>query len=137
MSKNVGVWIDRKHALVVHAADGSKSVVRFDAGVDEVFPATAQSRAEHRYTKNDFVAEKTLERKSAMDRVKMYDRVLGEVDMSEAVWILGPGEAKEEFAKYLRDKCSASISIEVATADRMTDPQLVAKVHGHFAIQKK
>ena len=113
MSKNIGIWIDRKHAFVVDIGDGRGHLSRFHAGVDETFPPTEESRAEHHYTRNDFVSEKTLERKSTMERVDMYEQVMKSIGSVDAVWILGPGE--------------------VTTSDKMTEPQLIAKVLKHFA----
>ena len=133
MSKNIGIWIDRKHAFVVDIGDGRGHLSRFHAGVDETFPPTEESRAEHHYTRTDFVSEKTLERKSTMERVDMYEQVMKSIGSVDAVWILGPGEAKDEFENHLRTRHAHGVEIEVTTSDKMTEPQLIAKVLKHFA----
>lgn len=133
MPKHVGVWIDRKHALVVEVDDGTTRLDRLHAGEDEPFPPTQETRAEHRYTRNDFVAEKTLERKSEMERNEMYDAVIKRIDSVRSVWVLGPGEAKDEFVRHLKSRRVQGLEIEVSTSDKMTEPQLVAKVQKHFA----
>lgn len=133
MSKNAGVWIDRKHALVVEVEDGKTQLQRLHAGVDEPFPPTQETRAEHPYTKNDFVAEKTLERKSEMDRNEMYDQVIKLIDSVKSVWVMGPGEAKDEFVRHLQSRRVHGLEVEVSASDKMTEPQLVAKVRKHFA----
>jgi len=133
MSKNVGIWIDRKHAFVVDLVDGKAHVSRFHAGVEDSFPPTEASRAEHPYTRNDFVSEKTLERKSAMKRMDMYEQLMKSIGSVDSVWILGPGKAKNEFENHFRTHFAHGVEIEVTTADKMTEPQLIAKVLHHFA----
>jgi hypothetical protein len=47
--------------------------------------------------------------------------------------ILGPGEAKGEFNKRIKSKKLRGVTVELETADKMTDRQLAAKVREHFA----
>jgi hypothetical protein len=133
MLKNVGIWIDRKHAYVVNVGAGKPHLIRFHAGVDEPFPPTEETRAEHHYTRNDFVAEKTLERRSAMERMDMYEQILKSIGTVDSVWILGPGEAKTEFESHLRNRHHQGLEIEVTPSDKMTEPQLIAKIQSHFS----
>jgi hypothetical protein len=61
-----------------------------------------------------------------------YDRVIEAVADLDALLILGPGEAKGEFKNRLdQHKLSARVA-GIETADKMTDPQLTAKVREHF-----
>ena len=90
-------------------------------------------RSKSSYTPNDFVAEDTQERKVASRRQKYFDEILACIRESEAVLILGPGEAKGEFVKRLKSKKFRAGIVEQETADRMTERQVAAKVSRHFA----
>jgi hypothetical protein len=50
------------------------------------------------------------------------------------VLLLGPGEAKGELHKrVVKSKLNARVDA-VETADKMTDPQIAAKVRAHFGL---
>ena len=49
-----------------------------------------------------------------------------------AILILGPGEAKGELQKRLEIDSSVTRRVEVETANKMTEPQLVALIRHHF-----
>jgi hypothetical protein len=64
---------------------------------------------------------------------KYYDEVILHLRDAEVILIFGPGEAKGELIKRIeRDKLSGRIA-GVETADKMTVPQIAAKVrkYGH------
>lgn len=50
---------------------------------------------------------------------------------AKAIFILGPGEAKGEFMKHIESKKLQGVTLELETTERMTDPQLTAKVVQH------
>ena len=51
---------------------------------------------------------------------------------ADSLLILGPGEAKGEFSKHIKAKKLRGLTVEVETADKMTDRQLAGKVGEHF-----
>ena len=54
-----------------------------------------------------------------------------------AILILGPGEAKGEFLKRIKSKKLRGVTVELETADKMTDRQIAAKVGQHFAVPSR
>jgi hypothetical protein len=57
-----------------------------------------------------------------------YDEVIVCIGDAETILIFGPGEAKVELKKRMeRDKIGIRI-VTMETADKMTEPQIVAKV---------
>lgn len=133
MSAKAGVWIDREHAIVVLINGNEDELKSFHAGTSEPFPQTAETRERHEYTRNDFVAEDKLEHKQSNARHSMYDAVLRYVGDVDSLYVLGPGEAKKEFQKYVASKRHSKLDVELETSDKMTDPQLAAKVRKHFS----
>lgn len=62
-----------------------------------------------------------------------YDAVIAAIRGAEAILIFGPGEAKGELRKRLeKDRMDARV-VAVETTDRMSEPQIVAKVREFFS----
>lgn len=133
MKRNAAVWIDREHAFLVLMSDNGEETTRYTVDKLEPFPLTAETRAQHAYTPKDFLPEGRMERKAEAARHKMYDSVLASMKTIDTLLVIGPGEAKSEFAKYLDGKGFKHLSVSIETADKMTEPQLVAMVRQHFA----
>ena len=61
-----------------------------------------------------------------------YDEVIGCIHDAESILLLGPGEAKDELRKRLEKRSLGDRVAAVETADKMTDPQVAAKVRHYF-----
>jgi hypothetical protein len=61
-----------------------------------------------------------------------YDAVINAVRDAETILIFGPGEAKGEFKKRLEKIKLGGRVAAVETADKMTDPEIAAKVREFF-----
>lgn len=104
----------------------------FHAGTPEPFPQTTETRERHEYTRNDFIAEDKLERKQTNARHSVIDTVMHYVSKADALYLLGPAEAKMEFEAYAMLKQHGKLSIQLETSDKMTEPQLAKIVRRHF-----
>lgn len=133
MATKAGVWIDHQQAVVVLITDAGQETKKFKSVLEPRAQPSSGSRSKHKYTPNDFVAENTRERRLVDDRKKVYDDVLACIRGAESLLILGPGEAKGEFSQHIKSKKLRGVTVELETADKMTDRQLVAKVGEHFA----
>lgn len=61
-----------------------------------------------------------------------YDAVMLALSKLEPLLLFGPGEAKHELHKRLK-KMKRDAHVEaIETEDKMTDPEIVAKVRSHF-----
>ncbi len=65
-----------------------------------------------------------------------YDEVVSCIRDAESILIFGPGEAKGELKKRLEKDNLGDHIVGIEPADRMTDPQVVAKVKEHFLHQR-
>ena len=63
---------------------------------------------------------------------KYYDEVIKHLASTESVFLFGPGEAKGELRKRMESKGHAGRIAATEAADRMTDPQVAAKVRTYF-----
>jgi hypothetical protein len=126
MSPTVGIWIDHAQAIIVSASDGGVTATTLKSDV----------AAHPRYAgQQDGGGEKKYEERHRQRLDCYYDEVIRKLGRPEALLILGPGEAKLELKERLhRIKAPLAPSIEVETADKLTEAQIVAKVKAHFHV---
>ena len=128
MSHDVGVWIDHKKAVIVSIAAGHVSTRTLKSDV----------RAHPHYSASqEGGGEKTYEERHNQDLDRYYDDVIGQLGKPDALLLFGPGEAKLQLkARLGRSKVSSESMIAVESTDKLTDPQIVAKVKEHYGIAR-
>lgn len=129
MSRNAGLWIDHKEAVIVFAATA--------AGAPEETKRMMSGMEKHvRYSghaASDGVAEDRRDHQYATHLDRYYDEVIAQLHDAKSILIFGPGEAKGEFKKRLEHKGLSERIEGVETTDKMTDNQIAAKVREHYA----
>jgi hypothetical protein len=81
--------------------------------------------------------EKKYEERYRQQLDRYYDEVISHLGEPEALLILGPGEAKLQLKERLsRSKALSESIVGIETTDKLTDPQIVAKVKEHFGIDR-
>ena len=122
MQKTVGLWIDHKKAVVVFV-DGKETETKLISSAIE---------KHHRQSGVATPADDIRQRELTGHLNRFYDEVVHCIRDTEAILILGPGEAKGELSKRLeKDNLSRRI-VGLKTSDKMTEKQIVALVRGHF-----
>ena len=132
-TRQVGLWIDHRKAIVVLVTDTDKghvikqieSHLESDARPDAGRPAHSGQK----YRSN---AEGHQDRRLAGHLDKYYDEVISAFHDAQSILIFGPGEAKGELEKRIESKGIRGRIIAVETADSMTEPQIAAKVQQYF-----
>ncbi len=61
-----------------------------------------------------------------------YAEVVTAIRKADSILIIGPGEAKGELEKQLVHEKLGGRIVGVETVDKMTEPQIAAKVRQHF-----
>jgi hypothetical protein len=128
ISKQVGVWIDHRKAVIVSASgdDAGVQTLQSDVGSHTRYSSPSDHEGERRYEERH---RQRLER--------YYDEVIRQLGQPEALLIFGPGEAKLELqARLSASKAFARIPVTVETADVATDAQIVARVKDHFDLSR-
>ena len=128
MSHKVGIWIDHKKAVIVSASAGQVTARTLESAV-EPHPHYSGSQ--------EGGGEKKYEGRHSRDLDRYYDEVISQLGEPEALLILGPGEAKFQLKERLgRSKVSSESAVTVESTDKLTDPQIVAKVKEHYGIAR-
>lgn len=128
MSKKMGVWIDHKKAVIVSAAKDQLSAKTLESGI----------RPHTHYAGSQVGGgEKKYEERNDQSLDRFYDEVIGQLGQPDAIFIIGPGEAKLQLKERLAGVKALSRShVTVETTDKLTDPQIVEKVRDHFDIAR-
>ena len=128
MNRNVGIWIDHKRAVIVSVSAGRVTSETLESDI-EPHP---------RYSDQEGGGgEKNYEERHRELLDRYYDEVISRLGTPDGLLILGPGEAKLELKERLsRSKVPSERRIDIETVDKLTDPQIVAKVKEHFGIER-
>jgi hypothetical protein len=118
MTKNVGLWIDHKKAMVVTMLGKGEDIKEIKSEVEQELETSTD---DHRQS-------------AATGHLNIYyDAVIDCLRDADSILIFGSGEAKQELRKRLeKDKKLGDRIVDVLTTDKMTDPQIAAKVREYF-----
>jgi hypothetical protein len=133
---DLGVWIDHRQAVLVvaRADDGGEdaAVRRITTNLDKQLRLSSGARAKTSYGPQIPPSDDRREAGSQGHFHAFLGEVVAAVRGARALYILGPGEAKDEFQKRLERDGLGRLIRGVEKAGRMSDRQLAAKVREHF-----
>jgi len=126
MAKRVGLWIDHRKAVIVTVTDTGEEIKTLDSNMEKHvrFSGGATEGGNE---------EDVRDRKFGNHLDDYYDRVITLIKDAESTEIFGPGEAKGELEKRLKEKGYRGQIRADEAVDKMTDNQIAAKVRGRFS----
>ncbi len=122
----VGLWIDHKEAIIV-SLKGDAEVTKHISS-DNAHAKTPEGMRK-------FSSEDGRDRRFGNVLNEFYDEVVAAVRGAETIQIFGPGEAKGELEKRLERAGLKEHVLAIEPADKMTQPEIAAKVRKHFGRQ--
>lgn len=128
MGQDVGVWIDHKRAVIVSlvAGEATSRTLESDVRAHPHFAGSQEGGGEKKY-----------EERFNQQLDRYYDDVIAQIGKPDALLLFGPGEAKQQLKERLsHSKAFLGSAVTLESADKMTDPQIVAKVKEHFDIAR-
>ncbi len=128
MRQDVGVWIDHKKAVIVSIAAGDVTTRTLQSDVEghPHYSGSLERGGERKYE---------VRHDQHLDRY--YDQVIGQLGTPDALLLFGPGEAKLQLKERLgRSAVASDRVVAVESTDRLTDPQIVAKVKAHYGLAR-
>jgi hypothetical protein len=132
MNSKAGVWIDHRRSVIVMLTASGEQITHIDSNVEKHLERGGDSPLRGRYEAHQVPADDTRQRALTGELNDYYDAVIASVREAENIVLFGPGEAKGELHKrFVRAKLGPRV-VAVETEDKMTDPQIVAKVRAHF-----
>jgi hypothetical protein len=125
MDRKVGLWLDRKKAVIVSIADNTtaRAIITSDMDHYVLYPASDSAEGSPEDLRN---------RRFWNHLDKYYDNVISHIRDANEIQIFGPEDAKYELQKHLEAEGLAERIISVEDAGRMTDVQITTKVEKRF-----
>lgn len=133
MKPMAGLWIDHRRAVVVVVTDKGEETRTILSHAEKHIQRAAGSRHGGPFESQAVPADDSRQREYTGELDRYYDRVAAHVRGAEAVLIFGPGEAKGELKKHIEQDPAGGRIVGVETTDKMTGPQIVAKVRQRFS----
>jgi hypothetical protein len=136
MKNKVGLWIDHKKAVIVFLAGQEEKIEVVESNVEKQIRRSAASRSGGPFESQAVPSDDRQQREFTGHLNAYYNEVISCIRGAESVLIFGPGEAKGELKKHLEHEGLGERIVGIETVDKMTDPQIAAKVRQHFLNQK-
>ena len=133
MEKLFGLWIDHEKAVIVSLMGESHEVIHLESGIEGHFRLKGGSGSGTPYSQQDATSESKREYRYSQHLNIYFQHIIDLLKDAKHIFIFGPGEAKFEFKKRIEknnmflDKIS-----DIETTDKLTEPQIVAKVKKYF-----
>jgi len=133
MKTKVGLWIDHKKAVVVTVTDKGEEIGLIISKVEKQLRRSGSSPLKGNYESQQ-VPESDNRQKTFTGHLNIYyDAIIAAIRDAESILIFGPGEAKGELKMRLEKNNLGKRIVCIETVDKMTDPQIAAKVRKCFA----
>ena len=134
MSDQAGIWIDhRKAVLVALTADGERTSVILSGAITHL-ERGGDRPLNGRFEPRQVPADDSQQRAITGQLNTFYDAVILALKTLDPLLLFGPGEAKHELHKRLKKMKRGAHVDAIETEDKMTEPQIVAKVRSHFGV---
>lgn len=134
MKREIGLWIDHRETVMVTLDGDKEDIKHIDSDVEKRvrYSGDSETRVTGDFHKDR--AEDIRDRRFEGQLDHYYDAIIAELGEATAVLIMGPGEAKTEFHKHMEKHLPLTKIVNVESADKMTDAQIVAKVRRNFEL---
>lgn len=136
MKKEVGLWIDHRHATLVTLHDEEEVVQHIESDVEKRIRFSGASHSSNETAPNDDYAEDKRDRRINEQITRYYDEIINHLRDAAGVLIMGPGPAKIEFQKYMEGQKLGDLIAGIEPADKLTDGQIAAKVRAFFPVHQ-
>jgi hypothetical protein len=126
MKNQAGLWIDHRKAVIVIISDTEEVIKEVTSNMEKHVRFTDGNSSE------EGSSEDVRDRKFGNHLNSFFDNVIAWVQDVETLQIFGPGEAKVELEKRLKEKGFKGRIVAIETMDKLTDRQISAKVRENF-----
>ena len=130
--KKVGIWIDHRRAVVVEIVDGVESRRIIESDVEPLPPTSGGKRTGTPWAPRTGTKEFGREEAHQHKMTNFYRNVASQIGRPDHLLVMGPATAKQEFVDTVQTLSSLhGVPIKIEPADKMTDPQIAAKVRDY------
>ena len=134
MNTNAGIWIDHRRAYIVGLNAGVPAATSILSNAEKHPARAADSPSPGPFEAQKVPADDRQQRALTGELNLYYDAVIDSIRGYGKLLIIGPGEAKVELRARMIKTHQGDRIAAVEPADKMTDPQIVAKVKAYFDV---
>lgn len=130
MNKRVGLWLDRKKAVIVSIANNTeaKRIITSDMEHYVLYSTTVPG---------DGSPENIRDRRFWNHLGEYYDNIIAYIHDATEIQIFGPEIAKYEIQKHLEDEGLAGHIVSIEDAGKLTDVEIATKVQKRFPLRSR
>jgi hypothetical protein len=128
VKKRVCLWIDQRKAVIVNITDEGEETREIESKMEKHVRFSSGSS-------EDGSAEDMRDRQFGNHLDAYYDEIILLIGDADSILMLGPGEAKGELEARLNRAQHKGRIVSLETTDKMTAPQIAAKVRQHFLVK--
>jgi catalase len=130
MNKKVGLWIDRRKAIIVSITDDveARRIITSDMAHYVLYSTVVPG---------DGSPENLRDRRFWNHLGAYYDKIIAYIRDATEIQIFGPEVAKFELQKHLEGEGLAGYIVSMEDADALTDLQVVTKVQKRFPMRSR
>ncbi len=121
--QSIGIWLDHRKAVVTTLHNNEERTEHIDSGLDRWHEAPGAS-----------VPPDRQDNRRRNEMHKFYGVVFSKIKDAQNIYLIGPGFAKKEFAKFLEEKSFSGHLTAVESSDKMTDGQIAAATRDFFKL---
>jgi hypothetical protein len=125
MTKRVGLWLDRKKAVIVSITDNGEERKRITSDMEHYFLYST-------VIPGDGSPEHIRDRRFWNHLGEYYDKIIAHIRDATEIQIFGPENAKYELEKHLESEGLGGQIVSVEDAGKLTDRQIATKVQKRF-----
>ena len=135
MKKQVGIWMNTDKAVLVNLLNGKEEKIQTIES--EVESRAHNPREEKPGSRTGTVLmdiDKKMTQRKNQQLHEYFERVINSITAEAGeIYLFGPANTKKHFEKKLKKHPGySSAKLEVESADKMTQPQMIARVKQHF-----
>jgi len=132
MKKEVGLWIDHRKTVMVTIENGVVFTRDIKSNMEKHVRFSSGTHSKDTTHSDGSTAEDMRDRQFGDHLEKYYDGIISLIRDADSILIFGPGEAKVELENRIKHEGLGGRIVGIETVDKMTDPQIAAKVRDHF-----
>ena len=133
MEKLFGLWVDHEKAIIVSLMRGSHKVIHVESDVEGHFRLKDDSQSINPSNLQGNTIESKMDSRYRKYLNIYFQQIINLLKEAKRIFIFGPGEAKIELKKMIeKNKLFSNKISDIETTDKLTEPQIVAKVKKYF-----
>jgi len=131
MKTSAGLWIDHREAVIVTLSDQGREITRLKSKAERQLRRAGEPER-GTFAPQEVPRDDAREREYQGELARYYDAIIAHLRPAAEILIFGPGEAKAELKKRMEKVKGAARIVTLETDDKMTEPQIVARVRQQF-----